>query len=84
MSKFKIYGDYGYVNQTLLNEFDSLKQALEWAEDYANSGDLDGFTVIEVACFAEDGEYLVERAYRAEDWEDETVSSDEGYLWDEF
>lgn len=85
MAKFKIYGDYGYTSQTLLEEFDTRSAAIRWAEDYAAAGDFGGYIVVEVAWFAEDGEYVVERAYRAEDWEDQTVFGDsEELLWDEF
>jgi hypothetical protein len=84
MSKFKIYGDYGYTSETLLEEFNTRSEAIRWAEGYVESGDFGGYDVIEVAWFAEDGEYMVERRFEAEDWEDETEFSDEGYLWDEF
>ena len=85
MSKYKIYGDYGYTTETLLEEFNTRSEAIRWAERYAESGDFGGYTCIEVAYFADNGEYIVERSYQAEDWEDETVfGDDEGYLYDEF
>jgi hypothetical protein len=87
MAKFKIYGDYGYTTETLLEEFDTRSEAIRWAEAYAESGDFGGYTCIEVAWFAESGEYVVERGYDAEDWEDETVfyeGDDDFPLIDEF
>jgi hypothetical protein len=84
MAKYKIYGDYGYTTQNLLEEFNTRSEAIRWAEDYVEAGDFGGYDVIEVAWFAEDGEYMTERTYRAEDWEDQTEFGDEGYLYDEF
>ena len=54
MAKFKIYGDYGYQNETLLGEFDNLSDAIRQAKGYVE----DGYDVIEVANFSPDGEYL--------------------------
>jgi hypothetical protein len=84
MSKFKIYGDYGYTTETLLEEFDTRSEAVRWAERYVESGDFGGYTMIEIAWFAEDGEYMVERRFEAEDYEDLYEEDTEGYLWDEF
>ena len=84
MSKYKIYGDYGYTTETLLEEFDTLTEAVRWAEQYAESGDFGGYTCIEVAWFTEDGEYIVERRLEAEDWEDFYEGDDDFALIDEF
>jgi len=54
MAKFKIYGDYGYQNETLLGEFDNVSDAIRQAKGYVE----DGYDVIEVANFSADGEYL--------------------------
>lgn len=70
---YKIYGDYGYTTETLLEEFDSQNEAVRWAKDYAESGDFGGYTMIEVAYFAESGEYETVIRFDAEDYEDETV-----------
>ena len=70
---FKIYADYGYISEMLLEEFNDFDDAVHWAENYVNGGDFDGYTVIEIATFDEAGEYVVERRWDAEDWEDETV-----------
>ena len=70
---FKIYGDYGYTTETLLEEFDTRSEALRWADRYVESGDFGGYSTIEIAFFAEDGEYVTVMTYRAEDYEDETV-----------
>lgn len=69
---YYIYGDYGYTSETLLEEFDTRSEALRWADGYVAGGDFGGYTVIEIARFAGD-EYVVERRYDAEDYEDETV-----------
>lgn len=74
--KFKIYGDYGYVSETLLEEFDTQSEAEDWVERYCGDGDFGGYSVIEIASFAEDGEYIIHRRFDADDFRDETV-------WDE-
>lgn len=73
---FKIYGDYGYIGETLLEEFDTQSEAEDWVERYCGDGDFGGHWVIEIATFAEDGEYCVHRRFDADDFRDETV-------WDE-
>lgn len=65
---FKIYGDYGYNSETLLEEFDTLSEAERWVERYYGDGDFGGYAVIEIARFAEDGEYIVERRFDADDY----------------
>ena len=74
---YKIYGDYGYTTETLLAEFNDFGDAVHWVENYVNGGDFGGYTVIEIATFAENGEYVVERRWDADDWEDQTVFYDE-------
>ena len=54
MAKFKIYGDYGYQNETLLGEFDNVGDAIQQAKGYVE----DGYDVIEVSSFSPDGEYI--------------------------
>ena len=83
---YKIYGDYGYTSETLLEEFESYADAVRWCEGYVEGGDFGGYTVIEIARFAGD-EYVVEARYEAEDYEDETVfyeGDDDFALIDEF
>ena len=63
---FKVYGDYGYISEMLLEEFDTLSEATQWAEDYIADGDFGGYNLIEVATIADDGEYVVERRFEAE------------------
>jgi hypothetical protein len=84
MAKFKIYGDYGYTTETLLEEFDTRSEAVRWAEGYVESGDFGGYDVIEVARFADDGEYIVVMKYRREDYEDFYEGDDDFALIDEF
>jgi hypothetical protein len=71
MAQFKIYGDYGYVSETLLEEFDSERDAVRWAQDYVDGGDFGGYVRIEVAYFAPNGEYVTVVGYDAEDYEDD-------------
>lgn len=74
MSKYKIYGDYGYTNETLLEEFDTLSEAVEWAENYVDD-DFGGYMMVEVAWHdLKTGEYVVERRYDCDE---------EGILFDE-
>lgn len=54
-----VYGDYGYVNETLLAEgFHSIDEAVHWVQDYHQQHGMNGANVIEVATFADDGEYI--------------------------
>ena len=66
MATYKIYGDYGYQSETLLWETDDRAEALRWAERAGADG-VGGHDVIEVARFADDGEYMTVMVYRAED-----------------
>lgn len=68
---YKIYGDYGYTSETLLEESDIRYSAIQWAERYVKGGDLGGYSVIEVGWHAADGEWIVERRFEAEDVEDD-------------
>ncbi len=67
---FKIYGDYGYTTENLLEEFDTYEEAERWVKGYTRTGDLGGYSMIEIARFAEDDEYVVEYRVEAEDYED--------------
>lgn len=69
---YKIYGDYGYTTETLLVEFNDFGDAVHWVENYVDSGDFGGYTMIEIATFRGD-EYVIERRWDADDYEDETV-----------
>ena len=70
MAKFKIYGDYGYTTENLLEEFDTYAEARRWVDGYTDGGDFGGYSTIEIARFAEDDEYVVEYCVEAEDYED--------------
>ena len=61
----KVYGDYGYTSETLLEEFDSFGEAARWAEAYVTGGDFGGYSIIEVAKF-DDDEYVVLKRWDAE------------------
>ena len=63
---YKIYGDYGYIAETLLEQFNDFGDAVHWVEGYIQDGDFGGYDVIEIATFADDGEYVVERRWDAE------------------
>lgn len=65
--KFQIFGDYGYTTETLLGEFDYYAEAKRFVDGYTKDGDFGGYSVIEIATFAEDGEYMVKYRVDAED-----------------
>ena len=70
---FKVYGDYGYISEMLLEQFEDFDSAVRWAEGYCGDGDFGGYTMIEVAQFDDSGEYLVLMRWDADDYRDETV-----------
>jgi hypothetical protein len=61
---FYVYGDYGYLSEELLEEFSQLAEALRWVSEYIRGGDFGGYDVIEVASFADDGEYITHTTFR--------------------
>ncbi len=69
---FKIYGDYGYNSETLLEQFDTVDSAVRWVERYVADGDLGGYSMIEVAVFRAE-EYEVVRRWDADDYVDESM-----------
>lgn len=68
---YEIYGDYGYVGENLLEEFESFAEAVRWVKGYTRGGDMGGYDRIEIVTFAEDGELLVHYQVEAEDLEEE-------------
>jgi len=64
---YTVYGDYGYISETVLFVSTSRNEAVRWAERYVRHGDTGGYGVIEVASFATDGEYLPHWVFQAED-----------------
>ena len=64
---YQIYGDYGYISECLLEEFDDKKEAVQWAKNYTKGGDLGGYNVVEVIWFMADGEAVTEWLLSAED-----------------
>ena len=79
MRDIKVYGDYGYTSECLLYETDSISAATQWAEGYIDRGDFGGYNMIEVAEFADDGEYIVHRL-----WEQDLFDAeDDVFLFDE-
>jgi hypothetical protein len=61
--KYQVFGDYGYTSECLLWEGDSEGEAVRWADGYTRHGDLGGYGLIEVARFADDGEFVCIKAY---------------------
>lgn len=57
--EYTVFGDYGYTTQTELHTTNNLKAAIRWAEAYCRR-DSGGYSIIEVAWFADDGEYITE------------------------
>lgn len=70
---FKVYGDYGYESEQLLEEFDTLSEAIRWATGYTKDGDLGGYNQIEIASFASDGEYMTHWKVWIEKQDDDTL-----------
>lgn len=82
--KYKVYGDYGYTSECLLHETDDRTEAVRWADRYVLDG-FGGYSRIEVAYFAADGEYCTIMRFRAEDYEDDWNDElEESYLYDEY
>ena len=63
---FYVYGDYGYDTECELYSHKSRDYAQRWAEGYTRR-DTGGYNVIEVAYFADDGEYVTVWRCDAED-----------------
>ena len=59
MKEYTVFGDYGYTTETELYSTNNLKSAIQWAEKYCQR-DSGGYSVIEVAWFTNDGEYITE------------------------
>ena len=55
--RYPVYGDYGYVNETVLFESDSRDDSVRWAKNYCRR-DMGGYNIIEVAYFAANDEYV--------------------------
>ena len=64
---YQIYGDYGFSGEALLEEFESLNDAVDWVEGYTSDGDMGGYNRIEVVDFDGDGELIVYYYLNAED-----------------
>jgi len=72
--EYTVFGDYGYTSETELHTTTSLSSAKHWAERYCERDDMGGFTVVEVAWFSDNGEYVTE-------WKREL---EEDFLYDEY
>ena len=76
---YYVYGDYGYESETLLAEFDNIHDAQRFFAGYTRT-DLGGYKVVEVASFADDGEYLIHEWLGSEDYTDgDYIYDDEHY-----
>lgn len=67
MRTYLVYGDYGYNSEQELYSTNSLAEAKSFARDYTQGGDLGCYICIEVAWFADDGEYRTELCIRADE-----------------
>ncbi|MFZ9131568.1 MAG: hypothetical protein ACO20M_06380 [Methylophilaceae bacterium] len=65
MARFKVYGDYGYITEKLMAEYDSYQDAIAVLEKPENRGPnrVHGHTTLEVGEFLEDGEFRTHRIY---------------------
>lgn len=79
MRVYYVYGDYGYNSEQELYVTNSLQEARDWARRYTRWGDMGGYNCIEVAWFADDGEYITELRIMADD-----VAELEEPEWDYF
>lgn len=57
-TNYYAYGDYGWQSECLLAEFNSADEGRNWLHNYTRYGDMGGYSVIELAYFAESGEYV--------------------------
>jgi len=73
--RYQIYGDYGYINETLLYETDRLSEAQHWFDGYTADETLGGYDIVELSRFSTvDGEFIsIQRTEAAEE-----------FLFDEF
>ena len=83
MTKFYVYGDYGYTSENELYSHESRVWAERWADNYTRWGDMGGYDVIEVAYFDEDGEYHVVWRMDSEDPEYAGDLEDEELLYED-
>ena len=72
--RYKVYGDYGYVTETLLYQSNDQSAAQRWFDGYTDDGDLGGYDIVELAWFSANGEYVVH----------DRAEAQEEMLYDEF
>lgn len=73
---FKIWGDYGYQNETMIISFDSEWQARDFFANFVQTGEYDGeYEIIELAVFQ--GDEYVPLLRRDVEVEEEGVLVDE-------
>lgn len=58
--KFQIFGDYATVDETVLEQFNSLDEAIRWVHGFVRGGNFGGYDNIQVIRFAEDDEAITE------------------------
>jgi len=84
--RYNVFKDYGYVNEVLIGQFDSLETARARAEEEAEISFAD--EVIEVATFSEKGEYITHfktmgAAFSVEDYaNNDERDEDDAWYWD--
>lgn len=64
--KYEIYGNYGLVDEYLLNDFTDFNEAIRWFESYTKM-DLGGYITVELGWFNEFGEWITERVKRGDE-----------------
>ena len=67
MKTYTVWGDYGYNSEQELYSTNNLQEAKDFARNYTRWGDMGGYRCIEVAWFADDGEYITELCIREDD-----------------
>ena len=78
--KFKVFGDYGYNSENELYESDSQNDAVRWLSNYIRQ-DMGGYNILEVAYFANDGEYVSAYTVRADGESSFEDCSDDDYSY---
>lgn len=69
-TQYHVFADYGYVTECELFTTFSEAEAVSWCQQYVQDGAADSHDSVEVAYFADDGEYIDILRFTAEDIED--------------
>ena len=65
--EYIVFGDYGYTTEKEMYATNSLNTAIQWAKQFAKKEQANKFSKIEVAWFADDGEFVTEWSHQVEE-----------------